>query len=735
MSDDREPIIDALLEEVLGDQQPPDLTQRILGAYDAATDSSIDVGRVRPIGNGTSTGSTSNGRSKLNSVRAKKRDIDEDEVAPQIKADEHRKAAKSSSLQTWASVAVVLIGAGGFLYWATTTGQDHNKVINGPNIVKHHPRVENDNQFANVPNVVEDETVNQEEYIPPGTKVDLEPSVFPNDTQITLTPKSDETELDNQPTVPESSTDIELAVDPFASPIYVRALQIGEGESDARMINTIDDQLSKKWELTSFEPTREVDDRQWFYRATNFLLGRPPKEGELRSFARSLDREGAVDQMLASSEFGRRWALFYTHVLTGATTSKDHDKRELAKYLASSINEGKPYDQLAFELITAAGSSQPDNPDFNPASNFLLANPQIEWVNGKKREQHKLQATERVSQIFLGRQLQCARCHDYEGTTQDQYYRMVSFFTQLHPMETDGVAKLKNADYLGGADRNIDEADVYFTRRKPGSESDGTGVSVYPTFLDGREAPTMSGRLRDINRREVLAKFVVSSEDFPRAFVNRIWSEALGYGFTNPIEDMGSHNPPSHPELLQSLSEQFKNSGYDIKPMMKWIALSRPFKLQSRANTDMFVRRPDMFSSFARTDHDLMYLSLSGAMNESSRALREGVVPDAHAQIGMEKEQKMSATQRSRLQASLNAKKDFLKERYGSVLAELARNEELSDLDRVNHVFLMTVGRLAVQYERDRGIEILEMKKNNPESALQEIGVLILNSKEFATQH
>ena len=42
--------------------------------------------------------------------------------------------------------------------------------------------------------------------------------------------------------------------------------------------------------------------------------------------------------------------------------------------------------------------------------------------------------------------------------------------------------------------------------------------------------------------------------------VNRMWAHFLGYGFTKPIDDIGPHNPPSHPELLDQLGKSFRES-------------------------------------------------------------------------------------------------------------------------------------------------------------------------------
>ena len=60
-----------------------------------------------------------------------------------------------------------------------------------------------------------------------------------------------------------------------------------------------------------------------------------------------------------------------------------------------------------------------------------------------------------------------------------------------------------------------------------------------------------------------------------------MWAHFLGRGFVNPVDDFGPHNPPSHPELLAKLAEEFKQSGYDVKKLCRWIMASRAYQLSS----------------------------------------------------------------------------------------------------------------------------------------------------------
>ena len=79
---------------------------------------------------------------------------------------------------------------------------------------------------------------------------------------------------------------------------------------------------------------------------------------------------------------------------------------------------------------------------------------------------------------------------------------------------------------------------------------------IVPPKYPGAESPGASARG---TRRRQLAIWMASGDNpyLARAAVNRVWSELFGRGLVNPIDDLGEHNPPSHPELLQELSDYF----------------------------------------------------------------------------------------------------------------------------------------------------------------------------------
>ena len=85
-------------------------------------------------------------------------------------------------------------------------------------------------------------------------------------------------------------------------------------------------------------------------------------------------------------------------------------------------------------------------------------------------------------------------------------------------------------------------------RSRPAGSLNGVMRIAYPTF-NGTEIPSS----KSTNRRSELARLMAEGDrpQLAAAFVNRLWAQLFGYGFTTPLDDMGPHNPPTHPEVLE----------------------------------------------------------------------------------------------------------------------------------------------------------------------------------------
>src|SRR5690606_15863692 len=88
------------------------------------------------------------------------------------------------------------------------------------------------------------------------------------------------------------------------------------------------------------------------------------------------------------------------------------------------------------------------------------------------------------------------------------------------------------------------------------------------------------------NRRQELGKLMLASEFLDKMLVNRLWAHFLGYAFTKPMDDLGPHTTVSHPQLLEQLGQAVRDSSYDMRALMSWIVLSKPYQLSSKIGSD-----------------------------------------------------------------------------------------------------------------------------------------------------
>ena len=132
-----------------------------------------------------------------------------------------------------------------------------------------------------------------------------------------------------------------------------------------------------------------------------------------------------------------------------------------------------------------------------------------------------------------------------------------------------------------------------------GNWLDQSGEVVEPAI------PEFMGKLdtkdRKANRLD-LANWVVSDNNpLPaRAFTNRIWKMFFGYGLSRRLEDLGGQGePPTHPKLLDHLASEFRNSGWDMKKLIRTLVTSNAYK-QSSVPTEKLAKNDPLNRLFAR---------------------------------------------------------------------------------------------------------------------------------------
>ena len=191
--------------------------------------------------------------------------------------------------------------------------------------------------------------------------------------------------------------------------------------------------IRKGWADHELVPSKAATDGEWCRRVYLDLIGRMPTVEELEAYVcRSQARQAGAAGRSAAGRRVRRRVRARTGRRSGPTSSsaaragRSGGRSSIATACSSISREAlqynKPYDELAKELITATGSCQPGDEDFNGAANFLA----------DKMEEGGVQATAKTSQIFLGMAVQCTQCHNhpFNEYKQNQFWELNAFFRQ-----------------------------------------------------------------------------------------------------------------------------------------------------------------------------------------------------------------------------------------------------------------------------------------------------------------
>lgn len=303
-------------------------------------------------------------------------------------------------------------------------------------------------------------------------------------------------------------------------------------------------------------------------------------------------------------EFAQHWAnIWSVWLMTRSGHPLYRDQMNL--WLWKQFNENVNHKEFTVRLITATGKS-----DENGAVNFILHHMGEPNPEEKRRDFGPFDAvpiTSRVTKLFLGLQTHCTQCHDHpfnKEWVQADFWGVNAYFRQTtrnrNPTPGNAAAngmmanpvqvELRDDAGLNG------RSTVFYERR------DGKLEATRPAFLKDvavamkeledqkRElsikTPGAATNASGKSRRQILADYVVTHDNFANAYVNRIWGHLFGRGLnTEPsFDDFGSNNEILHPELMKVLAEEFKKYNYDTKQLLEWICTSDVYSLSHEAN-------------------------------------------------------------------------------------------------------------------------------------------------------
>lgn len=509
------------------------------------------------------------------------------------------------------------------------------------------------------------------------------------------------------------------------------------GSSDV-LIEFINERVRQGWSDNEIEPSEVADDAEWIRRVYLDIVGHIPPGEAVEAFLADKDkakRSKVIETLLDDPAYVRNWTTIWTNLSIGRQTPRRVSRVGMQKFYREAFAKNRPWKEIVFDIVSAEGHFEE-----NGAVNFLLAQMTM--------PDEQVQATAKTTRLFLGMQVQCTQCHNhpFNDWKQDQFWQFNSFFRQARKIDhrkydpktgrqEDDYSELVFEDFSGP---------VYFEKRN------GLMQVAYPTFFEQKVEPG-----EGVNRREALAKLMTEGETplIARAMVNRMWGHFFGFGFTKPVDDMGPHNPPSHPELLDRLSAEFVKSGYDLKQLIRWIANCEAYNLTSRSGKKNESDNPlagetPLFSKvyLKPLEAEQLYDSLIIATNAHKSGRSSWEQADQQRAQWMQQfvvafgndENEESTTFNGTIpqalmmmngelvQSALSAKK-------GSYL-ETVLAERSSDVQKVQKLYLTALSRTPSKRELSAAQKLL---KTNPDklAAYQDLFWALLNSNEFIMNH
>lgn len=392
-------------------------------------------------------------------------------------------------------------------------------------------------------------------------------------------------------------------------------------------------------------PAPEADRITLIRRLSLDLLGLPPTPEEVDAFCadtRPDAYERLVERLLASPHYGERMAVAWLDLVRFADTVGYHSdvERSIAlyrDYVINAFNENLPFDRFTLEQL--AGDLLRNPTDWQRiASAYNMLGMSTEEGGAQPKEYLAKYAADRVrnfGSVWMGATLGCAECHDhkYDPYTARDFYALEAFFADIRqpgvgtprptvamptPEQSAALRRLdariasladgpssKEREALKAAHARIDRAirKTIVTEHGPprvtrvlhrGDWMDETGAVVEPAVPEGmRRFNSPPGQRAT---RLDLARWLVAP-DHPqtaRVVVNRLWKRFFGTGLSDSLDDLGLQGErPTHPELLDWLAVEFRESGWDLRHMVRLMVTSSTYRQSSQPRSELATLDPN----------------------------------------------------------------------------------------------------------------------------------------------
>ena len=506
----------------------------------------------------------------------------------------------------------------------------------------------------------------------------------------------------------------------------------GKAATDARALaEQIDRLLAAKWAEAKVVPAKAADDAEYLRRVYLDLVGKIPTAAEARDFLEDSSpdkRTHLVESLLDSPAYLTHATETYRTMLLPEADS-DGQLRGLVPtfeaWLRKRVAEEAGYDRIVREVLTVrlgalgrrGGNARDPRAEPSPLAYYVA----------KDAKPENLAAG--AARTFLGIRLECAQCHNhpFDHWKREEFWGLAAFFA--------GVSKQGKDEAYGPIREVADRREVVIPETKK---------IVKAAFLDSTK-PEWRGRT---SGRELLAQWVTKPDNpyFARAAVNRVWARFFGTGIVEPLDDLRPDNPPSHPELLDLLAQEFRSHGYELKFLIRAITATKAYALTSGvgrselAPANLFAAMPVRTLSSGQLFETLAQAT---GFRESSPGYfdYDGSSKGRFMELFTNRDEKPTEGETSILQALALMNGPLIASvtspEASVTLAAVAEAPYLDTQGRIETLFLAVLTRRPLPGELEKLVPYVDRSKDPSDrtKALADVFWALLNSPEFRFNH
>jgi Protein of unknown function (DUF1553)/Protein of unknown function (DUF1549) len=358
------------------------------------------------------------------------------------------------------------------------------------------------------------------------------------------------------------------------------------------------------------------------------------------------------------------------------------------------------------------------------------------WFLYERRNEHQ-QIAEAIAPVIYGTRIDCAQCHDHPlagEIKQAHYWGLVAAFNRSKNVEgrSPAVAESAGGGFMNFTNLKKESQPAVMTMlgghaiEEPRAEKDSDSPDKY---ID----PKAAVKVPKFSRRGALAD--VATRDNPllaRSFVNTTWALLMGRGIVDPVDEMNSKHPPSHPEMLDWLAANFAAHHYDVRRLIRAIVLSHGYQLAAWNGpnpppADAFataVEKPLTAEAIARSAR------IASGRSPEDDGLRRALV-DRFPDI-------LPRTPRSTIQQAMflangDAISALFKPTADTAISRIAALPALAD--RVREAFRLALLRDPDAEELAHGVEFLKSHADKPAEMVGQLLWALVAGPEFLTNH